>query len=288
MAEKAPEFEIVRTVAALRDRVAAWRRRGESVGLVPTMGALHAGHLSLIARAGAYTTRTCVTLFVNPTQFGAGEDLDVYPRDEDGDAEKAASTGAHLLFAPTAVEMYPIGDVTRVTVPELGDILEGAYRPGFFTGVATVVCKLLLQALPDVALFGEKDYQQLLVLKRMVADLHIPVKIEGARTVREEDGLAMSSRNGYLTPVERAQAPLLHQTLLAVARDVVDGVDADARTAEGIAALTAGGFASVDYLVVRDAETLQPWTDRTRPGRVLAAARLGRARLIDNVPVFAV
>lgn len=285
MAEKAPEFEIVRTVAALRDRVAAWRRRGESVGLVPTMGALHAGHLSLIARAGAYTTRTCVTLFVNPTQFGAGEDLDVYPRDEDGDAEKAASTGAHLLFAPTAVEMYPIGDVTRVTVPELGDILEGAYRPGFFTGVATVVSKLLIQALPDVAVFGEKDYQQLQVIKRMVRDLHVPVHIDGAPTVREPDGLALSSRNAYLTSDERRVAPMLCQALRAIAQDVAGGADPAERAAWGREALFESGFRQVDYVTVRDAETLEPWPGPQRPGRVLGAAWLGRARLIDNVPV---
>ncbi len=287
MSGSVPALEIVRDVESLRARIKAWRARGETVGLVPTMGALHQGHLALIARAGAYTTRTIVSLFINPTQFGPGEDLAVYPRDEAGDTEKAAAAGAHLLFAPTAATMYPPGDVTRVTVPHLGDILEGHHRPGFFTGVATVVGKLLIQALPDVALFGEKDYQQLLVIKRMVADLHIPVRIESGRTVREEDGLAMSSRNTYLTAEERARAPALYRTLTAVAADVADGAEAATRAEAGIAEMAAAGFASVDYMVVRDAETLLPWSDRARPARILAAARLGCARLIDNVPLFA-
>jgi pantoate--beta-alanine ligase len=251
------------------------------------MGALHAGHLALVERARAYATVVCVTLFVNPTQFGPHEDLDRYPRDEAGDLAKLAAAGAHLVFAPPVAEMYPSGSVTRVGVPGLGDILEGEFRPGFFTGVATVVCKLLILTLPDVALFGEKDYQQLLVVRRAAADLNIPVQIEAGRTVREADGLALSSRNAYLSPDERRIAPALFAALTAVAADVAGGADADARSAKAAADLLAAGFAKVDYLAVRDAETLQPWQDRIRPGRVLAAAWLGRTRLIDNVAITA-
>ena len=202
-------IERVRTVAALRARIRAWRDEGLSVGLVPTMGALHEGHLSLVRRSLESTDRTCVTLFVNPTQFGPNEDFSVYPRSEDADAALLSSLGAHLLFAPETGEMYPEGSVTRVTVPGIGDRLEGAFRPGFFTGVATVVTKLLLQSLPDVAFFGEKDFQQYRVIRRFVADLDIPVRIEACPIVREADGLALSSRNAYLSKDERKAAPAL-------------------------------------------------------------------------------
>ena len=206
MAETSP-LDIVRTVVDLRARVQAWRREGETVGLVPTMGVLHEGHLSLVRRSRAATTRTIATLFVNPKQFGPNEDFSVYPRDEASDAGKLADVGADLLFAPGIEEMYPAGSVTQVSVPQIGDVLEGEFRPGFFTGVATVVTKLLLQSLPDVAVFGEKDFQQLQVIRRLVADLDIPARIEGGPTVREEDGLAMSSRNAYLSEDQRRMAP---------------------------------------------------------------------------------
>lgn len=248
------------------------------------MGALHAGHLSLVRRADALAERTCVTLFVNPTQFAPHEDLDVYPRDEAADAAMLEAEGADLLFAPDVAEMYPEGDATRVLVPGLSDDLEGAFRPGFFTGVATVVTKLLIQALPDVAVFGEKDYQQLQVIRRLVRDLHIPVRIEAAETVREADGLALSSRNAYLSPDERGIAPALHHAISTVASAVADGAEAGEQERRAAAALRNAGFARVDYVAVRDADTLAAWTDRTRPGRVLAAAHLGRTRLIDNVP----
>ena len=280
-----PPIELTRAVTDLRALVGAWRRQGLTIGLVPTMGALHDGHLALIKRALATADRVCVSLFVNPTQFGPNEDFNVYPRDEAGDVLKVGRAGAHVLFAPTVAEMYPAGSVTRVTVPGLGEGLEGKFRPGFFTGVATVVTKLLLQVMPDVAMFGEKDYQQLLVIRRVAADLNIPVAIAGAPTIREADGLAMSSRNAYLDAGERAKAPALYREISGVAQRVAHGADPTAVCEEAVANLSALGFAPIDYLVVRDAETLQEWAGPSRPGRVLVAARLGRTRLIDNVPV---
>ena len=284
MAEPAT-IPIVRSVATLREVVGGWRRVGLTLALVPTMGALHAGHLELVRLAMRIADRTCVSLFVNPTQFAPHEDFAVYPRDEAGDAQLLSAQGAHLLFAPPADEMYPPGSATRIAVPGLGDILEGVFRPGFFTGVATVVGKLLVQVMPDVAVFGEKDYQQLQVIRRMVADLFLPVRIEGAATVREADGLALSSRNANLSAEERRVAPALQAVLRRVAADVGAGGDAAASTAEAAADLLAAGFGRIDYLEVRDAATLEPWAGPPRPGRVLAAAWLGRTRLIDNIAV---
>lgn len=283
MAEPAT-IPIVRGVTELQEILRGWRRVGLTISLVPTMGALHAGHLDLARRAMSLADRTCVTLFVNPTQFGPNEDFAVYPRTESSDALKLSEVGAHLLFAPTVEEMYSPAAVTRVSVPQLGDVLEGEFRPGFFTGVATVVSKLLLQALPDVAVFGEKDYQQLQVIRRMVADLFIPVRIEGAATVREADGLALSSRNAYLSAKERRTAPRLNAGLRRVAA-AVGAANAEAIAAEVRDDLLAAGFAKIDYIAVRDAETLAPWSGPPRPGRVLAAAWLGRTRLIDNLPI---
>lgn len=279
--------ETARTVTALRARVAGWRREGLRIGLVPTMGALHEGHLSLIRLALANADRVCVSLFVNPTQFGPNEDFDRYPRDEAADAAKIAAEGAHLLFCPPPGDVYPPGHLTRVQVPVLGDQLEGTFRPGFFTGVATVVAKLLLMAMPDVAVFGAKDYQQQQVIRRMVADLDIPVRILAGDTVREADGLALSSRNAYLDAGERRAASALYRTIAAVAGKVAGGADPTAAEAEATRELLAAGFARVDYVAVRDAETLEPWPGPGRPGRVLAAAWLGRTRLIDNVEVEA-
>lgn len=280
-----PELPVVRTVSELRAAVAAWRADGLTVALVPTMGALHAGHLALVTRALERADRVCVTLFVNPTQFAPHEDFDRYPRDEAGDAAKLACAGAHLLFAPDAAEMYPAGEVTRVTVPGLGEVLEGQFRPQFFTGVATVVTKLLLQALPDVAIFGEKDYQQLQVIRRMVADLFIPVAIDGAPTVREADGLALSSRNAYLTAQERAIAPLLQQALQEFAAQIRANAEAAKGAADVEQRLREAGFSKVDYVRVCEAATLQPWPGPPASGRILAAAWLGRTRLIDNIPL---
>lgn len=281
----APEIDVVRTVPELRDRVAAWRKKGESVGLVPTMGALHAGHLALARRAKERTARAVATLFVNPKQFGPNEDFSRYPRDEDKDKAMLADAGIDLLFAPGIEQMYPEGHATKVDIGPLGHMLEGEFRPGFFVGVATVVTKLLLQSLPDRAFFGEKDYQQLLVIRRLVRDLDIPVAIEGVPTVREPDGLALSSRNAYLNAAERKIAPVLHGTLAQIAENVGRTADPEGQAKWGAEQLTRAGFASVDYVVVRDAETLEPVRSAARPARVLAAARLGKTRLIDNVPV---
>lgn len=278
-------MDVVTSVAALRARVADWRSRGESVALVPTMGALHEGHLTLVRAAKAQATRVCVSIFVNPTQFAPGEDFASYPRQEGADQALLGAERADLLFRPSVQEMYPERHSTRVRVGGLTETLENEFRPGHFDGVATVVAKLLLQALPDAAFFGEKDYQQLLVIRRLVRDLDIPVRIEGVPTVREPDGLALSSRNAYLTAVERAVAPTLPRVIRAVARAVAGGASPEHETSVATEALVSAGFRKVDYVAVRDAETLEPVRDASRPARVLAAAWLGRARLIDNVPV---
>jgi pantoate--beta-alanine ligase len=278
-------MEVVETVSALREHIAGWRRSGDTVALVPTMGALHAGHLALVRAARDRAKRVCATIFVNPAQFAPNEDFASYPRNERADQELLRGEKTDLSYMPSVEEMYPAGHTTRVRVAAIAQTLEEDFRPGHFDGVATVVAKLLLQALPDVALFGEKDYQQLLVVRRMVRDLDIPVRIEGVPTVREPDGLALSSRNAYLTAEERQIAPALHRTLTAVARSVAAGAEPEQRAAEAMETLMRSGFRKVDYVAVRDAETLQPIRDRSRPARVLAAAWLGRARLIDNVAV---
>ncbi|MGY9003867.1 MAG: pantoate--beta-alanine ligase [Rhodospirillales bacterium] len=278
-------IETVRTVADLRQRIHDFRAGGHKIGLVPTMGGLHDGHLSLVRRSKELSGRTVVTLFVNPAQFGKGEDLEAYPRDEARDAELLAQEGAHLLFAPDVAEVYPDGHSTSVKVSGIGEILEEEYRPGFFGGVASVVTKLLLQTLPDVAIFGEKDYQQLQVIKRLTRDLDIPVEIEGAETIRESDGLALSSRNAYLNDAERIVAPVLYQTIIAVAEKVSSGENIRDTEAWAIEELKNSSFVKVDYITVRDAQSLLPPSDLQRPMRVLAAARLGRARLIDNIAI---
>ena len=275
---------VVRTVADLRATVALWRDERQRIALVPTMGAIHRGHLALVAAARVDCGRVAASLFVNPTQFGPSEDFAAYPRDEAADLAQFAAAGVDLVFAPPVDAMYPPGFATSVTVGGIGDELEGGHRPGHFAGVATVVAKLLLQALPDAAYFGEKDYQQLLVVRRLVRDLDIPAQIVGVATVREPDGLALSSRNVYLAPDERRRAPLLHQVLQETAAALRRGADVAAATGRGRSRLAAGGFA-VDYLVLRDAETLAPLDRLSAPGRLLAAARLGRTRLIDNVAV---
>ena len=266
----------------MRQFVAAGRERGLTIGLVPTMGALHDGHAALLRRARGENGCVVATIFVNPIQFDRPDDLEKYPRTLDADIALCERLSVDAVFAPDANEMYPAPIVTSVAVAGLSTRLEGQFRPGHFAGVATVVAKLLSQAAPDVALFGEKDFQQLLVIRRVVRDCDIPVRIEALPTVREPDGLALSSRNAYLSADERARAPLLHRVLRDVARGFVGG---DAAAPErGIAALLAGGFAKVDYLAVRDAETLAA-PRPSNPARVLAAAWLGRTRLIDNVPL---
>jgi pantoate--beta-alanine ligase len=280
----AASIATVRTVKDLRTEVAKWRKAGETVALVPTMGALHAGHLSLIAVAKAHAKRIVASIFVNPTQFGPKEDFKRYPRDEAGDLSKLAQAGVDLVFIPDATEMYPQGFATKVSLPSLTEDLCGAARPNHFEGVATVVTKLLLQCAPDVAVFGEKDYQQLLVIKQLVRDLNVPVQIVAAPIVREEDGLALSSRNGYLAPTERKTAAILHQVLSEAAAALANGEGCDAVTSAGRFKLEGKGF-RVDYVAVRDPETLAPLFGPIKgPARVMGAAYLGTTRLIDNVP----
>jgi len=275
----------IETVAALRKQVAKWRKAGETVALIPTMGALHDGHLSLVRQMKKKADRVVVSIFINPTQFAPTEDLATYPRDEDGDTAKLAALGVDVIFAPGGSEMYPPDFSTRVTVSGLTEGLCGRSRPHFFGGVATVVSKLLLQCLPDWAIFGEKDYQQLLVIRRMARDLDIPVKILGGATIREKDGLAMSSRNAYLSDDERARAPQLHKTITAAAKTLAGGAEVADVLEHAHGELADAGF-TVDYLEVRNAENLTPIAGNVgEPARIFVAAFLGKTRLIDNVPV---
>ena len=277
-------IQTARTVSDLRARLAKWRKVGESVARVPTMGALHEGHLSLVELAKSKADHVVVSIFVNPIQFGPREDFKLYPRDEAGDLVKLAKAGADLVFAPEVTEMYPQGFSTQVRVGDLTEDLCGAARPNHFDGVATVVTKLLLQCAPDLAVFGEKDYQQLLVIRRLVRDLNVPVEIVPGPIVREKDGLALSSRNAYLSPSERKTAPLLYLTISAVAADLAQGRGCDDAVVAARFKLDAAGF-RVDYVAVRDPDTLKPLSGPVKRARVLAAAYLGKTRLIDNVPV---
>ncbi len=273
------------TVAALRARVARWRAAGERIALVPTMGALHAGHVALVMAAKEAADRAVVSIFVNPTQFAPMEDFGAYPRDLAGDLRTLDPAGADAVFAPSAAEIYPAGHATSISLRGPADRLETDFRPHFFTGVATIVAKLLIAAGPDFAIFGEKDYQQLLVVRRLVADLALPIAIVGHPVVREADGLALSSRNAYLTAGERKKAPELHRALAAAAAAIRAGEVTTLALANARARLIAAGF-DVDYVELRDAATLAPALDQERePRRLLAAARLGRTRIIDNVAV---
>ena len=280
------QIATVRTVEALRAQVAAWRRDGLRVGLVPTMGALHEGHLSLVAEALRRADRVVASVFVNPTQFGPGEDYAAYPRGEERDAGLLAGAGCALLYAPSVEVMYPPGFSTTVTVAGVTAPLEGAARPTHFAGVATVVAKLLIQAGADVAVFGEKDFQQLQVIRRLVRDLDLPVEIVGAPTARDDQGLALSSRNAYLSEAELAVARRLNVILRAAAAEARRDQDAPAAAGRAEAALQDLGF-QVDYVVIADPDTLTPVPAGKLPdvARILAAARLGRTRLIDNLPV---
>lgn len=278
---------VVRTVEELRAQVAAWRAEGLRVGLVPTMGALHHGHLSLVDAIAEKADRIVVSIFVNPTQFGEGEDFDAYPRTEQEDRQKLGSTPASLVFAPNAAEMYRKGHASKVTVSGISDRLEGAERPGHFDGVATVVTKLLLQCLPDVAIFGEKDYQQLAVIRRFVTDLDIPVEIMAGKLIREEDGLAASSRNAYLNSNERAIAGQFNKILKTLVQNAEGDIplrDAEQRATN---ALLDAGFRAVDYVSIVDSNSLELLDKLDRPARVLAVARIGKVRLLDNMPVGA-
>ncbi|MGH6870597.1 MAG: pantoate--beta-alanine ligase [Rhizomicrobium sp.] len=279
-------METVTTIRDLRARLAGFRAAGERIGLVPTMGALHEGHLSLVREAGQRCDRVVVSIFVNPAQFAPHEDFDRYPRDLSADAAKLDATGAvDLIFAPTVRQMYPDDHATRIEVGGPSAGLETDFRPHFFGGVATVVAKLLIAAMPDWAIFGEKDYQQLLVIRRLAADLALPIEIAGGAIVREADGLAMSSRNAYLDADQRRIAGRLNLVLQDAAMRVRHGDPVPAAEAYGTAALLEAGFTSVDYVAVRDAATLGPVLDSSRPARILAAAKIGATRLIDNMGV---
>ena len=280
-----PELQIVRTVAELRAAVTQYRRSGASIGLVPTMGALHDGHLTLVRSAKLDNARVIATIFVNPKQFGPTEDLARYPRDEAADVAMLKELGTDLLFAPDVGEMYPEGFSTSVSVGALTQTLEGISRPGFFTGVATVVTKLLLQALPDRAYFGEKDFQQLQVVRRMVRDLNIPVAIVAVPTIREADGLAMSSRNRYLSPAQRKIASALPQIMHESVAELRGGQLASPILANAKGRLHQAGFDRVDYLELCDETTLQPIPIARTPSRLFIAAYVGTTRLIDNWPV---
>jgi pantoate--beta-alanine ligase len=295
MAETA---NIITKVEDLRAWVGAARAKGARIALVPTMGALHDGHLALCRLAlsaggrgapsqfdgGAAADRLIVSIFVNPKQFAPNEDFATYPRPFEADTAMIAGVGAHAIYAPTADAMYKKGFATNITIGGVGQGLEGRARPTHFEGVATVVAKLLLQAQPDIAIFGEKDYQQLLVIRRLVADLDIPVEIRSGPTVRQADGLALSSRNRYLDAHERRIAPRLYQTLQAAAAALTDGATPEEAIAAATATLRQCGF-SVNYVALCDEETLAPIDQLERPARLLAAARLGRTRLIDNIAV---
>ena len=276
--------EVVDRVAALRAQVSDWRRDGLRVAMVPTMGALHEGHLSLIRIAREKAERCVVSIFVNPAQFAPSEDLDKYPRQLARDLDLLATVKADLAFTPTVGAMYPSGFATRISVGGPSAGLESDFRPTFFEGVATVVAKLFLQATPDCAVFGEKDYQQLCVVRQLCRDLDLPVEIIGAPTIRDAHGLAMSSRNAYLDEAELAVARQLNAILRRAAAALAAGTHQDDATGEADRALIAAGFQKIDYVEARESLTLAPWR-RDHAGRVLAAAWLGKTRLIDNVEV---
>ena len=277
--------QVVRTLAALRLTVADWKDAGSRIAVVPTMGALHAAHLTLLETAKLHAERTIVTIFVNPTQFNDSADLSNYPRTEAADLVLLNREGADLLFAPELGEMYPNGFSTKVTVSGVSEGLCGSFRTGHFDGVATVVAKLFNLTQADFAVFGEKDYQQLHVVRRMARDLDIPIEIIAHPTVRESDGLAMSSRNARLSPRERRIAPNLFSELLRAADQISQGQPPKEALNEARAALVAAGFSAVEYLELRAESNLGPLNTLSEPSRLLAAATLGDVRLIDNVRV---
>ena len=274
----------VRDLNDVRASIAGWRAEGARIALVPTMGALHAGHMALIEAARRPGTRVVASIFVNPKQFGPNEDLSRYPRREAADTRMLTEAGCDLLWLPSVETMYPAGFATNISVAGVSDHFDGAARPGHFDGVATVVTKLFHQIGPDAAYFGEKDYQQLAVIRRFVADLHIPVEIVGVPTQREDDGLALSSRNIYLDETERARAVALPRALGVATRAISRGEPVESVLDDARKALEGAGFV-IDYVALADAETLAPDPAPDRPRRLLAAARMGQTRLIDNVPV---
>ena len=280
------KLPVLRHTHELRQLVQQWRRQGQKIALVPTMGGLHDGHLSLVRLAKQHANRVIVSLFVNPTQFAPHEDFDSYPRNEERDWHKLGTVHADAMYAPDVDEIYPEDFATRVEVAGVAQTLEGISRPHFFSGVTTVVAKLFLQTLPDMAVFGEKDYQQLLVIKKLVRDLNFPIAIIPAPIMREADGLAMSSRNVYLNTQERVAAPHLYAVLQDMAKDLSAGREIEETVQKGFGRLEKQGF-RVDYLEVRDAETLTPVEHPLEnPARLLAAVYLGQVRLIDNVAIL--
>jgi len=280
------KIDVVRSVAALRAATRPHRQAKKRIGLVPTMGALHQGHLELVKVARRHADFIVATIFVNPLQFNANADLDAYPRDEATDLNLLAATGVDLVFAPNVSEMYPKNFSTGVRVSSLTQYLDGPARPGHFEGVATVVTKLFNQAQPDIACFGEKDFQQLQVIRRLTRDLDLPIEIIPVPTVREEDGLAMSSRNRNLTEKERIAAALLPASLRDAVKELQDGSAAAPILEKTRAVLKSAGFAPIDYVELCDSETLQPLPAAREGARLFAAAHLGRTRLIDNWPVL--
>ncbi len=277
------KLPIVRTPAELRAVVRGWQQAGRRVAFVPTMGALHAGHLALVTKGLAHADVAAASIFVNPKQFGPGEDLERYPRDEAGDVAKLAGAGCSLVYAPDVATMYPPGFASFVRVSGLPDLLCGRVRPGHFDGVATVVAKLLGAAGADVAVFGEKDWQQLAIIRRMAADLDIPTAILGCAIVRDDDGLALSSRNAYLSADERARALALPRALMATRDAIVGGMPVAAALAAAERSIKAAGFARLDYLELVDGETLHSLGSPAPGARLMAAGVIGTTRLIDNV-----
>jgi pantoate--beta-alanine ligase len=273
----------ITSLAYLSDTVAQWRVAGDGIALVPTMGALHAGHLSLVKAAQAQAKRVVVSIFVNPTQFGPNEDFSRYPRPIENDLALLREVGADAAWLPTVAEMYPDGFSTMVRAGSASVGLDGDARPGHFDGVATVITKLFLQVAPDIALFGEKDYQQLCVIKQLVRDLNMGITIIGVPTLREADGLALSSRNVYLSKAERAIAPMLYATLMNAAAALKQGVGVAQILKDAQVAILAAGFVSIDYLELRVEDSLAMMDSYLKPARLLVAAWLGKTRLIDNI-----
>ncbi|SCW62772.1 pantothenate synthetase [Sphingobium faniae] len=278
-------MQTLRDLPALRAAIKALRSDGKPLALVPTMGALHDGHIALVEEARRRAKHVVVSIFVNPRQFGPNEDLDAYPRREASDAHMLQEAGVDILWAPTVDVMYPAGFSTSISLSGVTEGLDGAARPGHFDGVATVVTKLFNQVRPDVALFGEKDYQQLAVIRQMVADLDMPIEIAGLPTQRAEDGLALSSRNAYLTEEERRQALALPRALGEAKRQMEKGATVESALARAVAMLASHGFDPIDYVTLCDAVTLEPMTVLDRPARLLGAAKIGQTRLIDNIAV---
>lgn len=278
-------MKILTTLSEMRAMRETWRAAGERVAVVPTMGALHSGHLSLVEAAKAEADRVVAWIFVNPIQFNNAEDLEKYPRHLEADAEKLRAAGVDALYAPSVGEVYPDGFSTTVRVTGVSEGLCGAHRPGHFDGVATVVTKIFTQTGADIATFGEKDFQQLQVVRRLVRDLNLPIEILGCPTIREDDGLALSSRNERLSDTDRAIAPALHRAMQTAAEAIKGGADVAATLAAARDEITAAGFQDVEYLELRAADGLAPMTALDQPARLLAAANLGPVRLIDNIPV---